>query len=229
LADMEFAPFHPTVILGTGQLVSEAVRGAGAVLRDPTGKRFMSAAHPDTELAPRDVVSRTIAQVMRDVGTSSVWLDARVIEQRHGPGTLARRFPVLTQALATLGMDWSREQVPVAPAAHYCMGGVATDTAGRTSVAGLYAAGEVASTGLHGANRLASNSLLEGLVFGVRAADAASADTPSSRWELDAEFDELVATATEVSGAQTPPVDSPQQLGRLQQLVDTHLGITRAE
>ncbi|OAV60266.1 L-aspartate oxidase [Enteractinococcus helveticum] len=229
LADMEFVQFHPTVIPGTGQLISEAVRGAGAVLRDPTGKRFMPAAHPDAELAPRDVVSRASAQVMRHVGTSSVWLDATVIEQRHGPGTLARRFPVLTQALTVLGIDWSCEQVPVAPAAHYCMGGVATDTAGRTSVAGLYAAGEVASTGFHGANRLASNSLLEGLVFGTRAAGAACADTASARWQPDAGFSKLVATATEVAGATTPRIDSPQQLRKLQQVVDTHLGITRTE
>lgn len=229
LADMEFVQFHPTVIPGTGQLISEAVRGAGAVLRDPTGKRFMPAAHPDAELAPRDVVSRASAQVMRHVGTSSVWLDATVIEQRHGPGTLARRFPVLTQALTALGIDWSCEQVPVAPAAHYCMGGVATDTAGRTSVAGLYAAGEVASTGFHGANRLASNSLLEGLVFGTRAAGAACADTASARWQPDAGFSKLVATATEVAGATTPRIDSPQQLRKLQQVVDTHLGITRTE
>ncbi len=229
LADMEFVQFHPTVIPGTGQLVSEAVRGAGAVLRDPTGKRFMSAAHPDAELAPRDVVSRTIAQVMRDVGTSSVWLDARVIEQRHGPGTLARRFPVLTHALAALGIDWGYEQVPVAPAAHYCMGGVATDSAGRTSVAGLYAAGEVASTGFHGANRLASNSLLEGLVFGTRAADAACSDIASARWQPDAGFSKFVATATEVAGATTSRIDSPQQLRKLQRVVDTHLGMTRTE
>src|SRR5699024_7887090 len=103
LADMEFVQFHPTVVPRTGQLISEAVRGAGAMLRDPSGKRFMLAAHPDAELAPRDVVSRASAQVMRDVGTSSVWLDATVIEQRHGAGTLTRRFPVLTQALAALG------------------------------------------------------------------------------------------------------------------------------
>ena len=229
LADMEFVQFHPTVVPGTGQLISEAVRGAGAVLRDHTGERFMPAVHPAAELAPRDVVSRASAQVMRDFQMSSVWLDATVIEQHHGPGTLARRFPVLTRALAALGIDWRREYVPVAPAAHYCMGGIATDTAGRTSVAGLYAAGEVASTGLHGANRLASNSLLEGLVFGTRAADAACADTSNGLWEYDAEFSQMVATATEISGAKAPHVDSPQQLGRLRQLVDAHLGITRTE
>src|SRR5699024_7654439 len=127
--------------------ISEAVRGAGAVLRDDAGTRFMSSVHPDAELAPRDVVSRASVKAMRNQGTDSVWLDATDIERRHGSGTLAKRFPVLTAALADQGLDWSREYVPVAPAAHYCMGGIATDSSGRSSVPGLYAAGEVAATG----------------------------------------------------------------------------------
>ncbi|GAA4111086.1 L-aspartate oxidase [Enteractinococcus coprophilus] len=227
LADMEFVQFHPTVVPGTGQLISEAVRGAGAVLRDSTGHRFMSAVHPGAELALRDVVSRASAQVMRDFQATSVWLDATVIEQRHGSGILAARFPVLTEALAALGFDWAAEYVPVAPAAHYCMGGVATDTAGRSSVAGLYAAGEVASTGFHGANRLASNSLLEGLVFGTRAAEAARRDLRYDSWEPEAEFTQFIATATDIPSPPLPSDDSPQQLRDLQLLADAHLGITR--
>ena len=227
LADMEFVQFHPTVVPSTGQLISEAVRGAGAVLRDPTGARFMPDAHSQAELAPRDVVSRTSARIMRDFATASVWLDATVIEARYGAGTLARRFPVLTQALAALGIDWRVDYVPVAPAAHYCMGGVATDTSGRTSVAGLYAAGEVAATGLHGANRLASNSLLEGLVFGRRAAEAAHADRAFDRWDHQAAFGKLISAATEIRGADLSNVASPRQNRKLQQLVDTHLGICR--
>lgn len=174
VADLEFVQFHPTVLAGGGQLISEAVRGAGAVLRDARGRRFMREAHPAAELAPRDVVSREIFRVLREEGGSAVWLDATGIERADGPGTLARAFPGITAATSALGLDWTRDPVPVAPAAHYTMGGVATDLDGRTSVPGLFAAGEVAATGVHGANRLASNSLLEGLVFGQRAGRAAA-------------------------------------------------------
>lgn len=176
LADLEFVQFHPTVLAGTGFLISEAVRGAGAVLRDEQGSRFMVAAHDAAELAPRDVVSRTVHRSMRESGAAQVWLDASGIEREGGSGTLARRFPLITNQLLKRGIDWTHEAVPVAPAAHYTMGGVATDLHARTSVPGLYAAGEVACTGVHGANRLASNSLLEGLVFGARAASAAVGD-----------------------------------------------------
>lgn len=175
VADLEFVQFHPTVLAGTGFLVSEAVRGAGAVLRDGAGRRFMRDAHPAAELAPRDLVSRTVHRVMRERGEDAVWLDATGIEREGGPGTLARRFPHITATTAAQGYDWTREPIPVAPAAHYTMGGVATDLDGRTTVPGLFAAGEVACTGVHGANRLASNSLLEGLVFGERASRAAIA------------------------------------------------------
>ena len=176
LADLEFVQFHPTVLAGTGFLISEAVRGAGAVLRDERGVRFMSAAHEAAELAPRDVVSRTVHRSMRASGAGQVWLDATEIERSGGAGTLERRFPLITRQLRDRGIDWREDAVPVAPAAHYSMGGIATDTHGRTSVPGLYAAGEVACTGVHGANRLASNSLLEGMVFGARAARAAAGD-----------------------------------------------------
>jgi len=173
LADLEFMQFHPTrLAVPGGGLVSEAVRGEGAVLRDARGRRFMPDVHPDAELAPRDVVARGIAAAMRDGG--DVFLDASGLD----PDFLVARFPGLTRATRAAGFDWTREGVPVAPAAHYFMGGIATDAEGRTSIPGLLAIGEAACTGVHGANRLASNSLLEGLVFAVRAADAVDAARP---------------------------------------------------
>ena len=173
LADLEYVQFHPTrLAVPGGGLVSEAVRGEGAVLRDARGHRFMGALHPDAELAPRDVVARGIAAAIRDHG--AVFLDASGLDAAF----LVGRFPGLTRATRAAGFDWTREGVPVAPAAHYSMGGVATDAEGRTSLPGLSAVGEVACTGVHGANRLASNSLLEGLVFAVRAADALGAPLP---------------------------------------------------
>ncbi|WP_413601421.1 L-aspartate oxidase [Curtobacterium sp. Curtsp57] len=173
LADLEFMQFHPTrLAVPGGGLVSEAVRGEGAVLRDARGRRFMPDVHPDAELAPRDVVARGIAAAMRDGG--DVFLDASGLDQDF----LVARFPGLTRATRAAGFDWTREGVPVAPAAHYFMGGIATDAEGRTSLPGLLAIGEAACTGVHGANRLASNSLLEGLVFAVRAADAVGAARP---------------------------------------------------
>ncbi|WP_336651913.1 L-aspartate oxidase [Leucobacter sp. MMO-125] len=186
VADLEFVQFHPTVLDGSGVLVSEAVRGAGAVLRDGSGERFMVGRHPLAELAPRDVVSREMQRVMQERGEPRLWLDATGIERGGGPGTLARRFPAITSATTASGFDWRREPVPVSPAAHYTMGGVASDLRGRSSVPGLFVAGETAATGVHGANRLASNSLLEGLVFGERAGLAA-ADFVASRasWSLE--------------------------------------------
>ncbi|PYY48613.1 L-aspartate oxidase [Curtobacterium sp. MCLR17_043] len=175
LADLEFFQFHPTrLAVPGGGLVSEAVRGEGAVLRDAAGHRFMTDVHPDAELAPRDVVARGIAAAVRDQGGAPVLLDATGLDA----GFLVTRFPGLTRATRAAGFDWTREGVPVAPAAHYSMGGIATDAEGRTSLPGLLAVGEAACTGVHGANRLASNSLLEGLVFAVRAADAVAAPRP---------------------------------------------------
>ncbi|WP_300266384.1 L-aspartate oxidase [Microbacterium sp.] len=170
VADLEFMQFHPTVLAtGDAFLISEAVRGEGAALIDDDGRRFVFDTHPDGELAPRDVVSRAIAQHAAAQG-SPVRLDARMI----GAARLAERFPTIDRVTRDRGFDWAREPIPVTPAAHYLMGGVVTDLDGRTSLAGLLAAGEVARTGVHGANRLASNSLLEGAVFGARAAAAAT-------------------------------------------------------
>ncbi|MBF4602577.1 L-aspartate oxidase [Curtobacterium sp. VKM Ac-2884] len=175
VADLEFVQFHPTrLAVPDGGLVSEAVRGEGAVLRDARGRRFMTAVHPDAELAPRDVVARGIAAAVRDQGGAPVLLDATGL----GADFLTGRFPGLTRATRAAGFDWTRQGVPVSPAAHYSMGGIATDAEGRTSLPGLLAIGEAACTGVHGANRLASNSLLEGLVFAFRAADAVAGPRP---------------------------------------------------
>lgn len=183
VSDLEFFQFHPTSLFqGAGDaamvqeplLISEAVRGEGALLVDATGHRFMPEYHPDSELAPRDVVSRSIALHLARLGDPNghVFLDATVVERAKGAGFLSSRFPTISARTRLAGFDWTRELLPVAPAAHYWMGGVATDLNGRTSVPGLLAAGEVACTGVQGANRLASNSLLEGLVFGRRAVEA---------------------------------------------------------
>ena len=169
LADVEFYQFHPTSLAVPGNfLVSEAVRGEGALLLDATGRRFMADWHPDAELAPRDVVARGIARQMAIQGGAPVLLDATGL----GAAFLAERFPGIDRVCRARGFDWSREPIPVTPAAHYWMGGIETDLWGRSSLPGLYAVGEVASTGVHGANRLASNSLLESLVFAWRSVDS---------------------------------------------------------
>ena len=167
LRDMEFMQFHPTALYGTENptlLLTEALRGEGAYLVDRAGVRFMVGAHPRAELAPRDVVVRQMKQIMDRDGSDHVWLDAR-----HLPCAFLReRFPTVFTGLATRGLDLCTQLIPIAPASHYFIGGAMTDVWGRTTVPGLYACGETASTGIHGANRLASNSLLEGLVFGER-------------------------------------------------------------
>ncbi|HSP74624.1 MAG TPA: L-aspartate oxidase [Cryobacterium sp.] len=169
VADLEFYQFHPTALAVPGTpLISEAVRGEGAVLRNASGHRFMLDLHPDAELAPRDVVARSIAREMTKQGGEPVRLDATGL----GRELLERRFPTITAACRAAGLDWAVESIPVAPAAHYWMGGVLTDIWGRTSLPGLFAVGEVARTGAHGANRLASNSLLEAAVFADRAVRA---------------------------------------------------------
>ena len=189
LADMEFYQFHPTALAIDGAprfLVSEALRGEGAILRNDRGERFMERYHPLLELAPRDVVARAIAReglaepgAQSSAGQNSPPAALRPVylDMRHVRGIdLIARFPGISAFLAQYGLDLRRDLIPVRPAAHYLMGGICTDLGGRTSLAGLYAAGEAACTGVHGANRLASNSLLEGLVFGARAARSMLAD-----------------------------------------------------
>ena len=170
--DQEFVQFHPTGMAVTGTwrfLLTEALRGAGARLLDADGHRFMPAIHPDAELAPRHIVAKAILD-QRD----GAWLDATAL----GTDLLEHEFPTVLAGARRYGFDLATEPVPVTPAAHYMVGGVRTDLDGRTSLPGLYAAGEVASTGLHGANRMASNSLAEALVFGARSAAAMVADLP---------------------------------------------------
>ncbi|HEV2880256.1 MAG TPA: L-aspartate oxidase [Pyrinomonadaceae bacterium] len=174
LADMEFVQFHPTALNVEGAprfLLSEAMRGEGGLLRNAEGKRFMPRYHERAELAPRDIVSRAIVAELERTATRTAFIDMTALDARF----LRRRFPKIYDTCLRYGLDITREPVPVSPAAHYIMGGVRTDLDGRTTLGGLYAAGEVACTGVHGANRLASNSLLEGLVFGARAGRAAAA------------------------------------------------------
>jgi L-aspartate oxidase len=179
LRDMEFVQFHPTALALPGAprfLLSEALRGEGGILRDGRGERFMTSVDPGrAELAPRDVVSRAIAMRMLETGSTNVWLDMTGRDEEF----LRRRFPAISATCLSYGVDIAAAPIPVSPSAHYMMGGVATDLHGRTSLPGLYAAGEVACTGVHGANRLASNSLLEGLVYGARAGRAVIEDAAS--------------------------------------------------
>ena len=190
VGDIEFIQFHPTMLFdahahGSGRrpLITEALRGEGAVLRDARGDSVTAGLHPMGDLAPRDVVAAAIDARLRDTSDPCVYLDARGVER------LEQRFPTVTAACRRAGIDPTREPIPVVPGAHYSCGGVSTDVYGRTELPGLLAAGEVARTGMHGANRLASNSLLEGLVVGGRAGRAAAeharaAGAPTARVDL---------------------------------------------
>ncbi|QDQ97837.1 L-aspartate oxidase [Tomitella fengzijianii] len=210
-ADLEFIQFHPTALhvpgaQGRSPLVSEAVRGEGGVLVDSRGRSVTDGAHPMGDLAPRDVVARAIAARMRETGDTHVYLDARAVEG------FSARFPTITASCLPIGIDPAVEPIPVAPAAHFSCGGVVTDVHGRTGVPGLFAAGEVARTGLHGANRLASNSLLEGLVVGERAGLAAVERATMSPEVLDAAFRLAPAAPRE----------------RVQEMMTAHGSVTRA-
>ena len=187
VADLEFVQFHPTALwlppsagaslVGQQPLVSEAMRGEGAVLVDAAGDRVMTGAHPLADLAPRDVVAKQMSRVMAAQRVDHLFLDARGL----GAAMIERRFPSITARCRSAGVDPVTMPIPVAPAAHYASGGVRTDLWGRTGVPGLYACGEVACTGVHGANRLASNSLLEGLVFAARIASHIAGDEAAAR------------------------------------------------
>ncbi|NYD21415.1 L-aspartate oxidase [Kineococcus aurantiacus] len=219
VADLEFFQFHPTVAAVPAPfLVSEAVRGEGAVLLDAAGNRFMPAVDPRAELAPRDVVARAIATAMAEHGGRPALLDATGVSATLGR-PFADRFPGIARMCAQAGLDPEHDPVPVTPAAHYWMGGVRTDAAGRTSLPGLWAAGEVACSGVHGANRLASNSLLEALVAGgTVVADIA-------RGAAAARFDDEVTTVT------SPALPQAAHVGRreLQAALWEHAGLVRDE
>ncbi|WP_417563636.1 L-aspartate oxidase [Microbacterium sp.] len=233
VADLEFVQFHPTVLAaGDPFLISEAVRGEGAVIVDDDGRRFLFDAHPDGELAPRDVVARAIARRMNEQGGRPVRLDATRLGEGDGEGDvdgdgdaavfLAHRFPTIDAAVRARGLDWARAPIPVTPAAHYLMGGIVTELHGRTSLPGLYAVGECARTGVHGANRLASNSLLEGAVFGARAGDAVARDAASACWSAT-----WAGTPCSVPSTGHTSAGRPPSRAALQQLMWQHVGLER--
>ncbi|HQZ96069.1 MAG TPA: L-aspartate oxidase [Pyrinomonadaceae bacterium] len=175
MADMEFIQFHPTALSIENAprfLLTEAMRGEGGQLKNKYGERFMGRYDDRLELAPRDIVSRSIVAEMRRTGTREVYLDMTAMDEEF----LKHRFPKIYEVCQSYGLNIANDMLPVSPASHYCMGGIRTDLWGRSTVPGLYAAGEVTCTGVHGANRLASNSLLEGLVFGARAGKAVADD-----------------------------------------------------
>ncbi|MFH1616707.1 MAG: L-aspartate oxidase [Planctomycetota bacterium] len=183
LRDLEFVQFHPTTLYVAGAsraLITETLRGEGAILRDDNGEAFMREYHEDAELAPRDIVSRAILAQMLKTGSTHVYLDIRHFDKRY----FAKRFPLISELCESFDIDVSNELIPVRPSAHYMVGGVKVDSLARTNVDGLYACGEVSSTGLHGANRLGSNSLLEGLVFGKIAGEGASVNVGRSSSNL---------------------------------------------
>lgn len=208
LRDMEFMQFHPTVLYIAGSsrhLISEAVRGEGGVLRDCHGYRFMPDCDPAAELAPRDIVSRSITRQMEKTRHHCVYLDLTHLDK----ALVQERFPHIGQVCAEFGLDLTRDLIPVRPGAHYMIGGLTVDDEARTTLPRLWAAGEVSSSGLHGANRLASNSLLEGLVFGLRAGRNASA-------AAQADEDRFTALSlTPESSTATQPLDASLKLDDL--------------
>jgi len=220
LADVEFYQFHPTALACADTfLISEAVRGDGAVLLDAQGRRFMQSLHADAELAPRDVVARGIALQMAAQGGEAVMLDAT----RMGAEFLRVRFPSIDAACRERGFEWAKEPIPVTPAAHYWMGGVRTDLWGRTTVPGLFAIGEAACTGAHGANRLASNSLLESLVFAWRCAELLLGEDDGT-WPMAASDNgEMVSVPSEIQQGSSVVVNRKT----LRELMWSAVGIER--
>ena len=233
VADVEFMQFHPTALHHPAMprpLLSEALRGHGALLRDARGDRFVD------ELAPRDVVSRAMAERMQEQGVENLWLDATLLD------SFDERFPTISASLRAIGLDPSTDWLPIAPAAHYLSGGVLTDLWGATALAGLWAAGEVACTGVHGANRLASNSLLEGMVFGARLAEALldGADGPTATGVLtplvEGRTEPVAPGATHRTDATAAPPDDGAALwpdvaktrDRLQRAMTDGAGVVRS-
>ena len=222
IVDMEFFQFHPTALRLPGVLpflISEAVRGEGGILRNIEGREFMTEYHPDGDLAPRDIVARSILNEIKKTGTDKVFLDVT-----HLPAhTITARFPHIYRFCLDHGLDITRDQIPVAPAAHYMIGGVRTNIWGETNVSGLFATGEVACTGVHGANRLASNSLLEAIVFSKRIIEKAGSNSKLIRLVSRKDKAETHSLGERSVKAGT----SPPNLTGLQQLLWDNVGIIR--
>ncbi len=221
LMDLEFVQFHPTVLYhpeNMSFLISEAVRGEGALLKNEAGERFLPRYHEMAELAPRDVVSRAIYQEMQKTGTNHVYLDITHKEKSY----LEHRFPTIYKTCLSYGIDMAVDYIPVAPSQHYSMGGIKTDEWGKTSVKGFYAVGEAACNGIHGANRLASNSLLEGLVFGKRIGRIVAEMLPQIKQE-----GHTVPSVRWEAPKATKTVDPEAGINELQQLMNNKVCIVR--
>jgi L-aspartate oxidase len=221
LRDLEFVQFHPTTLYVAGAsraLITETLRGEGAYLLDTKGRRFMKEYHESGELAPRDVVSRAILAQMRKTESTHVYLDVRHLDKEY----FARRFPLISDLCESFDIDVSHDLIPVRPSAHYMIGGVKTDASARTSIENLYACGEVASTGLHGANRLGSNSLLEGLVFGKMAGQAVAGREP-----MDVTALKHPAIRYEIPPSDRSRLDTSDVRNSLRSLMWRNVGITR--
>jgi L-aspartate oxidase len=235
LTDLEFMQFHPTVLAapGSSHLLSEAIRGEGAYLRNHAGERFMPRYNPQNELAPRDVVARALLSEMLAEQTDCQYLDLRHLSAEK----MYARFPTISALCQQYGLDLATDLLPVAPAAHYCMGGVMVDTYGRTTVPNLYAVGEVSCTGVHGANRLASNSLLEGLVYGIRIAEllsgGLSVDTATSsfvgRSLSHIRYDDVLDDAELQSTASIEQQSAVEVRRQVQQLMWQYVSLRRDE
>jgi len=222
LRDLEFVQFHPTTLYiagATRALISETVRGEGAILLDSKGRRFMKDYHEAAELAPRDIVSRAILAQMRKTESTHVHLDVRHIDKAY----FAKRFPWINELLESFDIDITKDLIPVRPSAHYMIGGVKTDLAARTNIEGLYACGEIASTGLHGANRLGSNSLLEGLVFGKIAGQEISKNKKATAAHLKHPLIKY-----QIPHSDRTRLDSDDVRNSLRALMWRNIGITRS-
>lgn len=220
LMDLEFIQFHPTVLFhpeNKSFLISEAVRGEGAYLRNVNGEKFMPQYHELAELAPRDIVSRAIFNEMQKTKSSNVYLDITFKDKEY----LQKRFPKIYETCLSYGIDMSKDYIPVAPAAHYCMGGIKTDIYGRTNIKGLYACGEAACNGIHGANRLASNSLLEGLVFGRKIGFEVQSVIKKGKEPL--EFNDFSVKSKRVSKT----INKEEVKSEIQNIMTKYVGIIR--